>query len=70
MAGCTADNNSCKVSLGETEDTALKVRFKPQGGGSVCREVVQAMLLYGSEMWVLSEATKRKSEGTHTWFLR
>ena len=47
----------------------MKVRFKPQGGGSVCREVVQAMLLYGSEMWVLSEATKRKSEGTHTWFL-
>ena len=33
------------------------------------REVVQAILMYGSEMWVISVEMERKVEGTHTGFL-
>ena len=33
------------------------------------RAVVQAILLYGSEMWVLSVSMAKKVEGTHTGFL-
>ena len=34
------------------------------------RAVVQAILLYGLDTWVLLEAMERKVEGTHTGFLR
>ena len=34
------------------------------------RAVVQAILLYRSEMWVLSVAMERKAEEMHTGFLR
>ena len=34
------------------------------------RAVVQAILLYGSETWVLSATMERKVEGIHTGFLR
>ena len=34
------------------------------------REVVQAILLYGLETWVLLTEMERKVEGTHTRFLR
>ena len=32
--------------------------------------VVQAILLYGSETWVLSASMEKRIEGTHTEFLR
>ena len=34
------------------------------------RMVVQAILLYGSETWVLSASMENRVEGTHTEFLR
>ena len=34
------------------------------------RTVVQEVLLYGSETWVLSASMERKVEGTHTGFLQ
>ena len=34
------------------------------------RAVVQAILLYGSETWVLSASMEKRTEGTHTEFLR
>ena len=34
------------------------------------RAVIQAVLLFGSETWILLEAMERKVEGTHTCFLR
>ena len=34
------------------------------------RAVIQAVLLFGSETWILLEAMERKVEGTHTGFLR
>ena len=34
------------------------------------RAVTQAVLLFGSYTWVLSGATERTMEGTHTRFLR
>ena len=33
------------------------------------RVVIQAVLLFGDETWVLSAAMERKVEGTHTGFL-
>ena len=35
----------------------------------IYRAVAQALLLFGYDNWVLSTATERKSEGTHTDFL-
>ena len=34
------------------------------------RAVVQAIILYGSETWILSATIERKVEGIHTRFLR
>ena len=34
------------------------------------RAVVQALLLYGAETWVILEPMKKKLEGVHTGFLR
>ena len=36
---------------------------------SFLRAVVQAILLYGSETWVLSVSMAKRIEGTHTEFL-
>ena len=37
---------------------------------SFYRAVVQAILLYVSETWVLSESMEKRVEGTHTEFLK
>ena len=37
---------------------------------SFYREVVQAILLYGSETWVLLASMAKRIEGTHTEFLQ
>ena len=37
---------------------------------SFYRAVVKAILLYGSETWVLSESMAKRIEGTHTEFLQ
>ena len=37
---------------------------------SLYRAVVQAILLYGSEKWVLLESTEKRIEGEHTEFLQ
>ena len=42
----------------------------PRVTAMLYRAVVQEILLYGSETWVLSTKKKRKAEGTHTGFLR
>ena len=48
--------------LREGEDTKVLEKFY--------RAVVQAIILYWSETWVLSVSTKNRIEGTHTEFLR
>ena len=42
----------------------------PRVAAMFYRAVVQAILLYGSETWVLSTEMDKKVEGTHTGFLR
>ena len=34
------------------------------------RAVIQAVILFGSEMWVLYESTEKRIVGIHTRFLR
>ena len=41
----------------------------PKVLASFYRAVVQAILFYGSETWVLSESMAKRIEGTHTGFL-
>ena len=43
---------------------------EPRVSAIFYRAVVQAVLLYGSETWVLLAAMQRKVEGVHTGFLR
>ena len=42
----------------------------PRVAAMFYRAVVQAILLYGSEIWVILIAMERKVEGTHTELLR
>ena len=51
-----------KLLRREGADTILPEKFY--------RAVVQAMLLFGAETWVLSAAMLKKLEGLHVGFLR
>ena len=42
----------------------------PKVSASFYMSVVQAIILYGSEMWVLSESMAKRIQGTHTEFLQ
>ena len=42
----------------------------PRVAAMFYRSVVQGILLYGLDMWVLSSAMQKKVEGSHTSFLR
>ena len=42
----------------------------PKVSASFYREVVQAIIFYGSEMWVLLASIAKSIEGTHTEFLK
>ena len=42
----------------------------PEVSESFYRAVMQAILLYGSEMWVLLASMEKRVEGKHTEFLR
>ena len=43
---------------------------EPQVSAMFYRALVQTVLLFGAETWVLSEAVSRKLEGVHVGFLR
>ena len=48
----------------------LREGVDPRLAAIFYRAVVQTILLYGSETWVILEAMKKKVEGAHTDFLR
>ena len=43
---------------------------EPQVSAMFYREVVQAVIIFGAETWVLSELMSRNLEGVHVGFLR
>ena len=43
---------------------------EPRVSGMFSQEVVQEVLLFGAETWVLLEAMSRNLEGVHVGFLR
>ena len=59
-----------KVGLGETGDTAPTEGADPRVAEMFYGALVQAVLLYGSDMGVLLAAMEKKVEGAHTGFLR
>ena len=48
----------------------MKGRYGHQSVGNVIWALVQEMLLFGSEFWVLSTAMYKTAEGAHTGFLQ
>ena len=56
--------------MGETGDTDPIGRGRPLGDGNFYRAVVQAIILYGLEAWVISVAMGRKIEGSHIVLVR
>ena len=68
--GCMAEHHVYKVSMGETGENSQVGRGRTQGGGNNYRAVVQEILLYGSETWIILVAMEKKVEGEHTRYLR
>ena len=68
--GCVAEHHVYKVSMGETGENSQAGRGRTQGGGNNYRAVVQEILLYGSETWIILVAMDKKVEGEHMGFLR
>ena len=52
--------------MGEARDTTLTGGGRKNMLASFYRAVVQAILLYGLETWVLLESIAKRIEGTHT----
>ena len=53
---------------GDIGQDSAKVRYGHQIFGDVIWAVVQEVLLFGSESWVLSKAMEKTSEGEHPGF--
>ena len=69
LVGCVAEHHTRKFGLGENGAMLLREGAEPRGAEMFYREVVQEILLYGSETWVLLAEIERKAERTHIRFL-
>ena len=70
MASCAEKHHACKVGMGESRDTTSTGGGRKNILANFYRAVVQAILLYGLETWVLLESMEKRKEGKHTELLR
>ena len=70
MAGWAEKHHARKVGLVEAGGATLTGGGRTQGAASIYREVVQSIILYGSETWVLLMSMANRVEGGHTEFLQ
>ena len=70
MIGRLAKYHARKVGLGEARDTTLTVGADLKVSSSFYRAVVQVVILYASETWVLLVSIAKRIEGMHTEVMR